>query len=452
MRLAVSKDAVQRALSAHAAIGLLASALLYLICLTGTVVVFYQEWQRIEQPGAPEMAAITPGAVQRGVAAVLATERGKPATTHLYVHMPVEGLPRTTITTDHQAFHVDADGRIAGPEENAWSEFLLGAHYALNIPGLVGMLIVGIFGVMILALALSGVVAHPRIFRDAFRLRTRDNHGVGLADWHNRLSVWTLPFSLAIALTGAMIGLGVVGAYGLAAAFYKNDVEAAYAPIFGDEGAADARPAPLADVAAPLAWIARNHPDVRPTYLILHDPGTRGQHIQLIAEHPRRLIYGETYEFGADGTYHGKVGLSDGHMGQQLAASTYNLHFGNYGGLPVKLAYIVFGLALTVVVATGTSIWLGKRQRRGLHEPRLRAGWDGVLWGVPLALVLTFLARLLLGNAAPLIAIFWTLTIAIPLLAVIIRREPRPKQLLQRLLVAALLASLIAAVAGIVAV
>tara|TARA_R110000782_G_scaffold268689_1_gene365606 strand:- start:138328 stop:139671 length:1344 start_codon:yes stop_codon:yes gene_type:complete len=445
--IAFSKDSVQRALSAHAAIGLLASALLYLICLTGTVVVFYQEWQRIEQPDAPEMASIAPDAVQRAVAAVLATEKDKPATTHLYVHMPVEGLPRTTITTDHQAFHVDADGRIAGPEENAWSEFLLHAHYALNLPGLVGMTIVGIFGVMILALALSGVIAHPRIFRDAFRLRARDNHGVGLADWHNRLSVWTLPFSLAIALTGAMIGLGVVGAYGLAATFYENDVEAAYAPIFGEEAESDARSAPLANVAAPLVWIAQNHPQLRPTYIILHDPGTRGQHVQLIAEHPRRLIYGETYEFGADGRYHGKVGLSDGHLGQQLAASTYNLHFGNYGGLPVKIAYVLFGLALTVVVATGTSIWLGKRERRGIHEPRLRNLWDAVLWGVPLALTLTFLARVLAGNAAPLTAIFWLL-LALMMLGAAFRPRQRPKRMLQRLLLTSLLASSIAAFAG----
>lgn len=443
MTLAPSKNGVQRALSAHAAIGLLGSALLYLICLTGTAVVLYQEWQRIEQPNAPEMAAIAPDAVQRAVAAVLATEKDRAAATHLYVHMPVEGLPRATITTDHQAVHVDAEGHIAGPEENAWSEFLLDVHYTLNIPGLVGMTIVGILGVMILALSLSGVIAHPRIFRDAFRLRARDNNGVGLADWHNRLSVWTLPFSLAIALTGSMIGLGAVGAYGLAAAFYKNDVEAAYAPIFGAEAEPDARPAPLANVAAPLAWIAQNHPELRPTYVILHDPGTRGQHVQLVAEHPRRLIYGETYEFDADGRYHGKVGLSDGHMGQQIAASTYNLHFGNYGGLPVKIAYVLFGLALTVVIATGTSIWLGKRERRGLHDPRLRSLWDAVLWGVPLALTMTFLARVLAGNAAPLNAVFWLLLASV-MLAAAFRPQPRPKRLLQRLFLASLLASPIA--------
>jgi uncharacterized iron-regulated membrane protein len=442
MTLAVSKETVQRALSAHAAIGLLASALLYLICLTGTVVVFYQEWQRIEQPAAPEMTAIAPAAVQRGVAAVLATETDKPGTTHLYVHMPVEGLPRTTVSTDHQAFHIGADGRIAAPEQNAWSEFLLGAHYALNIPGLVGMTTVGIFGVMMLTLSLSGIIAHPRIFRDAFRLRARDNHGVGLADWHNRLSVWTLPFGLAIALTGAMIGLGVVGAYGLAAAFYKNDLDAAYAPIFGEEHPQDARAAPLANVAAPLAYMAANHPGVRPTYVILHDPQTRGQHVQIIAAHPRRLIYGESYNFGADGAYHGKVGLSDGHLGQQLAASTYNLHFGNFGGLPIKIIYFLLGLALTIVVATGTSIWLGKRERRGVRDQRLRSLWDGVLWGVPLALILTFLARVIAGNAAPLTAIFWLLC-ALILLVAAIRPQPRPKRMLQSLCIASLLVSLV---------
>ncbi|WP_374525024.1 PepSY-associated TM helix domain-containing protein [Sphingopyxis sp.] len=439
----VDKGMVQRALSAHAAMGLLASALLYLVCLTGTIVVFYQEWQRIEQPAAPEMARMAPDAVQKAVAAVLATKKGKPATTHLYVHLPVPDLPRATITTDSQAVHIDATGTIAGAEENAWSEFLLAVHYRLNIPGLVGLILVGMLGVMIVALSLSGVIAHPRIFRDAFRLRARDKEGVGLADWHNRLSVWSLPFTLAIALTGAMIGLGTIGAYGLAASFYKGDIEAAYAPIFGGEGKPDPRPAPLADVGAPLAWIAATHPELRPTYIILHDPGTRGQHVQLLAEHPRRLIYGESYNFDANGGFLGAAGLADGHLGQQMAASTYNLHFGNFGGLPVKFAYFGLGLALTVVVASGTSIWLGKRARRGLHEPRLRTLWDAVLWGTPLALALTFLARMLAGNAAPLTAIFWLLAALIVLTAAM-RPEPRPKQLLQRLFIASLLASLIA--------
>src|SRR3546814_18310452 len=73
----IAKTTVQRALHAHAAIGLIASALLYLVCLTGTVVVLYQEWQRIEQPDAPEMLTIAPDAVQKAAAAVLARAKGK---------------------------------------------------------------------------------------------------------------------------------------------------------------------------------------------------------------------------------------------------------------------------------------------------------------------------------------------------------------------------------------
>ncbi len=401
---------VQKSLSAHATIGLIAGALLYLVCLSGTLTVFYQEWQRLEQIDAPEMATIDPDAVQRGVAAVLKSEAGKAGTTHLYVHMPVDALPRTTITTDHQAMHIDRAGRIVMPEENGWSEFLLALHYQLNIPGIVGMTIVGVLGVMLLALSLSGVIAHPRIFRDAFRLRARDTGGLGLADWHNRMGVWTLPFTIAIAATGAMIGLGVVNTYGLATSFYKGDTTAAYAPIFGAEAKPDARRAPLADVATPLRYMQAHFPGIEPSYVILHDPMTAGQHVQIIGVHPRRLIYGESYAFGAEGRYQGKAGMSDGEIGQQLAASTYNLHFGNYGGLPVKIAYFVFGLAVTAISATGVSIWLGKRERRGITAPRLRSAWNAVVWGVPVALALTFLARIVLGNGAPLIAIFWIAT------------------------------------------
>src|SRR3546814_7936588 len=53
--IAPESSTVKRALSAHAAIGLLAGALLYIVSLSGTLAVFYQEFQRIEQPRAPEL-------------------------------------------------------------------------------------------------------------------------------------------------------------------------------------------------------------------------------------------------------------------------------------------------------------------------------------------------------------------------------------------------------------
>jgi uncharacterized iron-regulated membrane protein len=410
MKLIPDGTAVKRGLSAHAAIGLLAGALLYIVCLSGTLLVFYEEWQRFEQAPPPQMTQVDPDAVQHGIEAVLATERGKPPTTHLYVDMPVAELPTTRVITDTQAFHIDAAGNLAGPERIEWSNFLYGLHYTLNIPvaqGLVGITIVGILGMLMLALAVSGLIAHPRIFRDAFRLRTRHGGGVALADWHNRLSVWTLPFTLALAITGAVIGLSSITAAALSERYYAGDMEALYATLFGEEGEPDPTPAPLPNVAAALRYMDDHYPDVRLTYVTIHEPGTAGQHVQVVAEHPRRLIFGEYYLFDSAGTFHGTAGLADGALGQQAAASNYDLHFGNYGGLPVKLAYAIFGLALTAVCATGTFIWLGKRRRRGLQEPRLRAAWHAVVWGSPAALAFTLVARLVLGHTVPFAALFW---------------------------------------------
>jgi len=425
MKPLFAKGTVRQGISAHSAIGLICCALLYLICVTGTAIVLYEEFQRLEQPTAPEMESIAPQVVDHAIANVVASEAGEEPTTHLYVHMPTEALPRTTITTDTQAFHVDGSGAIAVPEENAWAEFLLALHYRLNLPAIWGMTLVGLFGAMIVALAVSGIIAHPRIFRDAFRLRARRNDEISTLDWHNRLAVWTLPFALAIALTGAMIGLFYISGYSLAATAYDGDTGAALAPVFGDEPEADDAPAPLPKVAPALEHMASEHPDVRVSYAILHDPGTQGQHVQLIGVHGQRLIFGEYYAFDAAGTFKGTVGLSDGTIGQQFAASIYNLHFGNYGGLPVKLAYIVFGIALSIVVSTGTFIWLNKQQRKGNPRPLIRAGWWGVTLGMPIAMVATLLARLAMGNEAPFVAIFWLATLAAVASAIILSRRSR---------------------------
>lgn len=438
---------VKRALSAHAAIGLLAGALLYLVCVTGTIAVLHEEFQLAEQPGAPRLEAIAPASVQRAIASALASEAGQPLTTHLYVQLPTTTRPLATVRTDSRALQLDAQGRAVQPEAKGWSQFLLALHYSLNLPGLIGVTIVGVLGVMMLALALSGVIALPRIFRDAFRLRARSGGGLALADWHNRLSVWTLPFTLAIALTGAVLGLASVALYAIAVDGYGGDMEQVYAPLFGDESVPDDRPAPLPDVAAALGYMAAHYPAVEPTYVVLHDPLTAGQYVQVVGLPPQELIFGEYYIFDGAGNFVDPVGLADGEIGQQIAASNYNLHFGNFAGLVSKLAYVLLGTLLSAICATGTYIWLGKRRRRGIDEPRLCAAWGAVVWGTPVLLVGTFIQRMLAGPDAPFATAFWSGLAALVLFALV---RPMPEQL-AKVLRWALLPTSILAVALVVA-
>jgi uncharacterized iron-regulated membrane protein len=419
MSIVPETSTVKNALSAHAAVGLLVGALLYIVALSGTLLVFYDELQRVEQPGL-EMTSIEPAAIERAAASIMAREAGKPRTTHLYFNLPSPDFPRAIGYTDTQEVRIDRQGRLADELQTRWSEFLYALHYELTVPGVVGIIIVGILGVMMLTLSISGVIAHPRIFRDAFRLRARSGNGVGLVDWHNRLSVWTLPFIVMIALTGAVIGLGTLTIEGVAARYYGGDTDKADAPVFGGEHPVDLAPATrLPAIGKSLDYMRAHYPDVEVTFLTIHDPLTKGQSIQVMGEPPRRLIFGEYYNFDADGNFENTTGLADGELGQQAAASNYNLHFGNYGGLIVKIAYSLLGLALTAICATGTFIWLGKRRRRGIVEPRLRAAWHGVVWGSPAALAVTFVARFAIGNGAPFVSIFWASFAAVVIGAVL---------------------------------
>ncbi|MEM1106097.1 MAG: PepSY-associated TM helix domain-containing protein [Pseudomonadota bacterium] len=395
---------VARALKAHSFLALAIGALIYILAVTGSLLVFNHEFQRWEQPAAPEMASISPQAAQKAAETVFRGE--EPLTSHLYIGFPTADLPRTVITTDTQAFLATPAGEIAAPEHHPWTQFVLDLHYYLHLPQILGLTVVGALGAALLGLTLSGFLSHPRVFKDAFTFRRGDGR-VPLADLHNRLSVWTAPFHLSNALTGSILGLASILAFAIAAASFGGDTTKVFAPIFGSEMPAQAPVSELAEIAAPLTYMSQTYPDNPVTFYVVHEPGTGGQYSSVIAGHGDRLIFGEYYNFDALGGFQGTTGIADGTAGQQIAGSIYNIHFGNWGGLPVKLAYLVFGLALSMIMASGLRIYFTRRREKGRAAPRLEAVWDAVVWGTPALLAATLVISLLGAPETALAPVFW---------------------------------------------
>lgn len=400
-----SSKRVAKSLHAHSVIGLALGALIYILAVTGTLSVFNHEIQRWEQPRAPEMTSIEPEAAARAALSVFRSE--DVPTKHLYINFPQPELPRTIITTDTQAFFTNSDGTIAGKEHFPFTQFLLDLHYYLHLPQTLGLTVVGSLGAFLLAMSLSGFLAHPRIFRDAFTVR-RGAGRVPLADLHNRLSVWTAPFHITNALTGALLGLASVLAFAIAADSFGGDTNKVFDPVFGSDPAISEAVAPVPDIVGPLTYMSENYPDLLTTYYILHDPGTAGQHVNIIAEHSDRLIFGEYYNFDQAGNFTGTVGIADGTVSQQIIGAVYNVHFGNWGVISVKLAYGLFGIALCFIVATGLRIYFVRRREKGNPAPHLEAAWEGIVWGTPVVLA----AALCLSIITPLtekglVPVFW---------------------------------------------
>ncbi|MFC7335068.1 PepSY-associated TM helix domain-containing protein [Rhodocista pekingensis] len=398
MPFAPSPALVRRSLSSHSWLGLLAGFLMYLICLSGALIVFVHEFERWEQPDVPEFTAYDPAMVARAYGTVMAGGVGD--THHMYVLLPTEEMPRLLIASDTEGWAVNPDGTIAGAVSHEWTHLLEHLHVYLHLPSTLGLIVVGALGAMLCGLIVSGFVAHPRIFKDAFALRLRGSRQLEQADLHNRLSVWGAPFHLVIAVTGAYFGVATLLLPLFAGTYFGGDTEKAMAAVFGAEPALEQPPGPLG-IDRALAAMPAIAPGTRPFYVTVEDVGTPQQYMIVGAQHPDRLIYAEQYRFDSTGAYLGPAGFADGEAGKQVLFSVYRVHFGHFGGLPVKIVYALFGLALTVVSVTGVNLWLVKRRRRDAWNNV----WAGAVWGAPLALALT--ALLSLGTGIASVALFW---------------------------------------------
>ena len=74
MKQVLSPGLVKKSLASHSWIGLLVGALMYLVCLSGAIVVFYQEFERWEQPTVHESLKYDAQAVQQAYNTVAAQE------------------------------------------------------------------------------------------------------------------------------------------------------------------------------------------------------------------------------------------------------------------------------------------------------------------------------------------------------------------------------------------
>lgn len=407
----LSASFIRSMLASHSVLGLTAAALLYLICVSGTFSVLYPDFERWEQPLARETTVIDTAQIDTAIARALERETKTPD--HVFVSLPSEDMPRVVVSAGDTASFVN-DAGLGEKVDHEWTHFLVELHYGLSLPGIFGMTLVGVLGVMLLAMVVSGLLAHPNIFKDAFSFRMGGAKRLQQVDLHNRLSVWTSPFQLMIALTGAFIGLSQLFVLVTAMIFHGGDTQAPQRPFFLDEPAATGVAAPMAKVGPILQRFMETHPEVKPLSITVHEPATTAQSIEIGALIPRRVVWAEFYLYDPDGKEIDQAGWSNGDAGVQVYSSTYRLHFGHFAGLPMKIAYVLLGVAVCFVVASGVHIWLLRRSQKGVPAVYAHRLWVGTVWGVPLAITVSALVDLLAGRGATLS--FWSM-LAIVLVA-----------------------------------
>lgn len=401
MGMKLDKKTVKSGFKAHSWLGLFSAALLYLISVSGILSVFYEEFDRWEQPDVPEYNVFSPQHMSASIEKYI-TLLGKTPES-IYIVLPTEGFPRTHITDGIDEWYLDSNGEFKDVPMVPWITMVRELHGHLLLPHIIGMSLVGLMGVLCLALIISGVVAHPSIFKDAFLWRSgKKNQRIEQMDLHNRIGVWGLPFHFMMAFTGAFMGLGAVLMALTSLALFSGDPEDVIDAIYGQDPVTEQQ-ALNVNFQQAFLTLKENQPEVTPIYIVLHKAGTPEQLLEIAATAPGRLAYSELYRFNANGEWLDQQGLINGAIGAQVAYSTYRLHFGHYHSNWVKLLYGIMGIAFTYLIVSGINIWLARRK----HQTWVNSLWSGWVMGTLIAFASSCWMRLLGFN--PEVIFFSTL-------------------------------------------
>ena len=412
---------VKKQLAGHSWTGLMTGALMYLVCLTGALCVFYPELQRWEQADIRESLEYDPAMLETSLNSVIA-ESGADLGP-VYIYLPYEAYPRLYMRTQDESWFINPDGSAGEPVAANWTDFLIDMHVYLTLPRTYGIILVSALGAMLCALIISGFLSHPGLIKEAFKLRLGGGTRIEQVDIHNRLSVWGAPFHLLIAITGAYFGLALPMLAALGA-ISGNSQEELLTDVFGETPVLEQQVSRV-QLAAAFENLRQVDPDAEPRRVILHNAGTPRQYIEITAAQPGRMIAGENYHFAPAGEYLGSAGLRDGESGRQVVFSMFNLHTGHFGGFVVKFVYAILGLAVTVVSVTGVNIWLRKRKQTDIVNDL----WAGIVWGIPLALMLPAIIQIAFQFTS--MEVFWLSLTLLLIYSGRLKDERRVKRRLQ---------------------
>jgi len=427
--IALPKDETKLMVAVHGWSGIVLGLLLYAVVLTGTAAVFAEEigiWSAghvatrsaFERPLAADLQAIgrqTPPQYRESVD--LFETDGHDLGVFFHRHEMEGGTPisRGWLTV------LDADGGVkdrrfgtsedvfAARNDNAFSSFLVETHVRLHVPNPWGLILTGVLGLTMLVAAISGLLIHRHLLKDAFTLRRGAKPVLLNRDRHSVAGTWSLPFAFVLAFTGSFFSFfGTIGVPIVAMAAFGGDVQALSDTVFGNPGTPDARPAATAGLDRVTADAIRRAGDV-PTFVTIENYGRADAKVTTFhppatsAIAPVSLLYR-----GSDGAFLMQKPLigTTPSAGGTLAAIMSPLHFGNFAGIVSKAIWFGLGFAMCYVTYTGLRLWLVRREDSGRSLDWLERAVAVVGLGLPLALLgsgAAFLLAMPLGTA-----LWWT--------------------------------------------
>lgn len=357
----------QNLLKIHKWLGLLAGIFILIMGLTGAIQVFDDEIEHfiqrdvIHQPESSQPVSLDnayasvreaypnwdvriksiPKKANRTIEAEI---RRPDARRHLYIH-PVNGK----ILRDLDS-------------HNTFSYWMLKLHYQLH-SGFFGEVILLIAGLMFICSLLTGFWFYRkavwRVLTFKIRPRFRDLKS-GSSELHRSVGVWALVFNLVTAVTGTFILLTIV---------------VSHAEKAGKPEPIPNPPPVEASLDRIMDTARQTYPGFDPSYISM--PGGEYAQITLYghmdSDLPIHYKFSNYVQFDPQtGSESNSFFIKNKAWYLHLYSFMYPLHFGNWGGIFIKILYSFFGIAPALLSITGFIIWRQRQKHKEMLKQKRR--------------------------------------------------------------------------------
>lgn len=350
----------------HKWTSLICTAFLLMLCLTGLPLIFHEEIEHLEgkPPLAPSMPANTPQAKLEQLAQT--ARQQFPAKVIRYAYQD-EHEPNTMTFTMSDSLTAPAsnyklvilDTRTAKVlEEPIVDEGFMYVMLQMHVDmfmGLNGKLFLGLMGLLFVVAIVSGLMLYSPIMRrfEFGMVRTEKSIRLKWLDLHNLLGVVTVVWAVVVGFTGVINTLAEV----VQGIWQQDQLAEMVAPY------KNAKPlsGPLSSLDQAMAVAEKAAPDMTLSFVAY--PGT----LYSSRHHYAVFMKGKT-PLTERVVKPALIDAKTGQLTDMRAMPWYvnavfisqPLHFGDYGGLPLKIIWALFDVITIIVLISGLYLWFAR--------------------------------------------------------------------------------------------
>ena len=366
---------IRRWSQVHTWTSLICTLFLLMLALTGLPLIFHHELEHLlgEAPELREMPADAPHlSLQQQVEAA---ER----------HRPGEVVQYFGFEDDEPNGVVAITAATAGTEPNSSHTFMLDARSgeAVEMPaanggilmvilrlhvdmfaGLPGKLLLAFMGVLFVVAIISGVVLYAPIMRRLkfAEVRHEKSTRTRWLDLHNLIGIVTLTWALVVGVTGVISACADL----LISAWRTEALAAMVAPY---------RDAPPLTERAPVNQVltiaAQATPGMQPDFIAF--PGTRfssEHHYSVFMKGNTHLTAHLWTPVLIDARSLEVTAIGQRPWYMDALSMSQPLHFGDYGGMPMKVLWAVLDVLTIIVLGSGLYLWWVRRRTPATQRER----------------------------------------------------------------------------------